>query len=172
MKGSPSGLQRRQHTLSFSTFSKEPDTHRGVRGKHGCTFNGAFVLLGSTFTSLFLNKRIFYIFFYSCHFSRGYSASHRSEPTLLLRWGRRGGGFEMYHTELKVFLHFPQRELFYLPPFVLSHPTIGPTNGDASRSLVKKTRPIFHLIAPQQTRCNNAPLSVSAFCTPVEESLL
>lgn len=61
------------------------------------------------------------------------------------------GVFEMYLTEREVCARYPLSGFFYLVLFVLSHPTIGLTNGDTSKATSKMTWAIFYLISPQQT---------------------
>ena len=125
-------------------------------------FNGAFVLLSSTFYfAVFSNKKEFL----SCHCLFFFSLSLL--PFLfLLRlffflffffftltdpFCYRDSVFEMYLTELNALACSPLSGFFCLVLFVLSLPTMGADKWWYLKSLLKMTWPIFHLISPQQT---------------------
>ena len=124
-------------------------------------FNGAFVLLSSTFyfalffrtkrnfflaivffsslsllPFLFLLRLFFFLFFFF---------------TLTDPFCYRDSVFEMYLTELKALACSPLSGFFCLVLFVLSLPTMGADKWWYLKSLLKMTWPIFHLISPQQT---------------------
>lgn len=116
-------------------------------------FNKSFRFLSSTFIFLFSNKRnfILVIFFFCCYAS--------SSPFCYYK-----GVFEMYLTELKACTHFPLSGFFHLVLSVLSHPTMGLTNGDTSKASSK-----WHDFPPHFTTTNydTGALSPSAFVVAV-----